>query len=73
MVDYKCPNCGGGFPSSAATDDECPWCARGMKGDSGTVTTVPTHRTVPTNRTVSSDVFDNRTTITGDERIGEEL
>jgi hypothetical protein len=25
MVDYKCPECGGGFPDDDA-DEGCPWC-----------------------------------------------
>jgi len=34
MTDYQCPSCSGGFPATAATDDECPWCGEAMDGDS---------------------------------------
>lgn len=45
MTDYKCPNCGGGFPANAAVDGECPWCARGMEGGSDSS---PPEQPVPT-------------------------
>jgi len=30
MSDYTCPDCGGGFPTTAADGDACPWCGEQM-------------------------------------------
>ena len=34
MSEYTCPDCGGGFPATAADDDACPWCGEAMNGKS---------------------------------------
>lgn len=34
MSDYTCPDCGGGFPTSAADEGACPWCGEAMNGES---------------------------------------
>lgn len=32
MPDYRCPNCGGGFPHVASGHGECPWCGQALDG-----------------------------------------
>ena len=34
MVDYKCPECGGGFPDDDA-DEGCPWCGEAFEDGNG--------------------------------------
>jgi hypothetical protein len=46
MSEYTCPDCGGGFPATAANDDACPWCGEAMNGKSERRQLIP--ETIPT-------------------------